>query len=202
MSKGVLSPGGQGSEPAGALLAPQRSDEHPEVRSVTTGEPRVLFRPTAASSWGCSSSFSRHKDLFLDRLAGNSRTDGEFTPPAGDELPRCASTRRRERQSRLDGEWRRTKSSARRFAIPLVFFGYRFRSFRTCAHRSCLASSRKCAQPIGGDQRRTDPPFFRWRARSKWRVRRVCFFFSMQTLLTVEQNKMENRTKSNLGGGE
>lgn len=130
MSKRGQSSRGQGSEHVGALLALQGSGEHPEVRSINTGDARVIFRPTAASSWVCSGS-SKVPDLFLARPAGTTRRDGEPTPAAGDALPRCVSTRRSERQRLLEGAWRGTKSSARLFAIPLLLFGYRFCSSRT-----------------------------------------------------------------------
>lgn len=125
MSKRGQSSRGQGSEHVGALLALQGSGEHPEVRSINTGDARVIFRPTAAFSWAGSSGSSEEKDLFLARPAGTTRRDGEPTPAAGDALPRS------ERQRLLEGAWSGTKSSARLFAIPLLLFGYRFRSSRT-----------------------------------------------------------------------
>lgn len=125
MSKRGQASRGQGSEHVGALLALQGSGEHPEVRSINTGDARVIFRPTAASSWAGSSGSSKEQDLFLARPAGTTRRDGEPTPAAGDALPRS------ERQRLLEGAWRGTKSSARLFAIPLLVFGYRFRNFRT-----------------------------------------------------------------------
>lgn len=181
MCKRVHSSRGHVSAHVGALLALQRSEEHPQARSITAWDARVIFRPAAASSRVSSSGSSKQRGLFLDRLAGSTGRDGGFTPPPGAVPPRCTPTRRSERQSLLVGGWRRTAWSARLFAIPMMVLGYRLSS-RTSPDSCCLPppgssnglpiSAASQSEELSGAWAR---PFFRWRPGSKWRSRRVLF---------------------------